>query len=711
MRFACLVSVWIFCTVAWTSLDPCAAEDLIQPHEGIIRYQLSNLRVDKGITGDEIAFDYRRTREGSGRPRLVARTDQGASQILGLPIRIEESGTIRLRDMFARTRAILNRGRDDFGIEFYFVVDDDSAFGTARRYLVSNSVKHGTMSTVVKARPMTQQELAELERDRKAKLPPENVPAGYVRGTHETPLVPGAPLLFGSIGEWIPGVVVELRSSQYVRIKPDDANQIRTVKRQDWVAVSQQTLQQIRSNPGQFSVNIRTLPGGDLVLDDDMQTLDSAMNLLKGTPLLREQRGSWVDVYLISSDNVSVRALIRDQRGPRVEFIPLKELAIRKQTLADQSSDAAKTAFAANVSDFENRTAPLPGEGGAMAAKGLASGAMATGPITDTSIAEPTSKPELGPLRTWSDQTGKFKIQASLVKQDNGNVFLKSTDQRTISVPINQLSDADQTFLKEQSSEADNPFNNVVDSPAATGGGDYSRLMQPITKVGELRWGAKSLAISPENRFLLIGRKAASASLIELKTGRTLIDSDRMDHMGDISVCGFTPDGRHMVMGGYKGVFEVYRADSKGMLELKGQYPLHNKEITALSFSRDSAFVLSGDADKTARYWKIDTGQPIATIDGFDGKIKATCITPSGNQLLATDGKTLKAFAVDQEKIVAKMQVSRSHASGQAAALSPGRSHLGRRRWVQHPSLGFGQTSEVADDGGQGNQLEHVFRT
>ncbi|EMI44213.1 hypothetical protein RRSWK_03281 [Rhodopirellula sp. SWK7] len=647
------------------------AEDLIDAHDDMVRYKLSNMRVTKGITGDQIAFDYRRTREGSGRARIAARTDHGESRILGMPITIEASGTIRLRDMFSRTREIMNRGNDDFGIEFYFVVDVAPGFGPGGRFLVSNSVVHGKMNTKVQSRPPNAEELRALEMERKSKLPPESVPSGYVRGTDDTPLVPGAPIMIGSIGEWKPAVVVETPSSQFVRALVADSNTIRTIQRKDWIAVSNDTLSQIKSNPSQFTLDIRTLPKGNVVLDDDMQPLESAMGLLKGTPLLREKNSKWEDVYFISSDNISVRVLVRNSRDSKVEFVPVKKLVIRDRTLNDQKSEAAKESFAANVAEYERKLKSMSGTGGAMAsAGGLAMDAVKDSPAVSPPSSAPAT-PKLGPKRQWSDQSGKFKIDARLVKQEDGKVFLRRDDQRTIEVPVNKLSEKDQAYLSEIASVEESPFNNVVDVPGAGGDVSYAEMMRPVTTVGDLRWGAKSVAISPGNRFLLIGRKAASASLCDLKTGEILVDSGRMDHMGDIGVCGFTPDGKRMVLGGYKGIFEVYKASETGKLELEGQYPVHEKEITSLAFSPDGLHAFSGDAAKVARYWKVQSGELIASVDGFDGKVKATRITPSGKQLIATDGKTLKAFSVDESKVIAEFQVGRSHASGQAAAISP----------------------------------------
>lgn len=53
-----------------------------------------------------------------------------------------------------------------------------------------------------------------------------------------------------------------------------------------------------------------------------------------------------------------------------------------------------------------------------------------------------------GQHRTWTDNTGKFSIEADLVEVKQDRVVLKKTDSSTITVPIGRLSDADQKYLK-----------------------------------------------------------------------------------------------------------------------------------------------------------------------------------------------------------------------------------------------------------------------
>ncbi len=655
----------------------CCGEDLIKPSDGTVRYKLSNFRMNTGITGDGMSFDYRRVSEGKGQAKLQINTNQGLVSVMGLPIQIKESGTINLRDMFGRSRSIINRNQDD-GIAFYFVID----LSTKKKQLVSNILRGGSPKVNVPVRELTQKERDEIERRRIASLPPKTTPSGYIRGTATTQLVPGAPIMLGRGGEWKSGVVVSLPTSSTVKVKADDSMRLLTLARADWIAVSQQTQRDIESNPGQFSNKFRTLADGDLVLENDTTAFSADMALAQGSPLKWERYGSWVDVFFLSTDNVSVRVLSRQYGKSKVEFVPLNELAILNRTLTDQENEQAKAGFAANVANLGNKTASLSNAPGSMKmVAGLANTSSSPKLGSTSSPKMPMKAPQLGPLRKWSDQTGKFGIEAQFVKREGDNIFLKRADQRTISIPLEKLSDADQEHLQQEEEqkqvmEADNPFGDVIDGVAISSDVDYSRSMRSKLKIDDLGWGAKSVAICPKNRFMLIGRSGSSATLVDLNSGQKLIDSERMDHMGDIFVCGFSKNSEYVVLGGYKGVFEVYLADGNGKLELKGQHKLHSSEITTLALSADSKFAFSGEREKVARYWELETGQPIATIDGFDGKIKATHISPAGDQLMATDGKTLKVYSVPQKQVTATFEVARSHVSGQAAAFSPDGSKL-----------------------------------
>ena len=61
--------------------------------------------------------------------------------------------------------------------------------------------------------------------------------------------------------------------------------------------------------------------------------------------------------------------------------------------------------------------------------------------------AKPASGAPAAGLRTWSDASGKFRIEAELVSVEDGSVTLKKKDGDLVSIELAKLSKADQEFL------------------------------------------------------------------------------------------------------------------------------------------------------------------------------------------------------------------------------------------------------------------------
>ena len=59
------------------------------------------------------------------------------------------------------------------------------------------------------------------------------------------------------------------------------------------------------------------------------------------------------------------------------------------------------------------------------------------------------AEPDKAKLRTWKDATGKFSVQAVLVRVLGKQVVLRRTDNKEISVPIAKLSATDRQYLKD----------------------------------------------------------------------------------------------------------------------------------------------------------------------------------------------------------------------------------------------------------------------
>jgi len=69
-----------------------------------------------------------------------------------------------------------------------------------------------------------------------------------------------------------------------------------------------------------------------------------------------------------------------------------------------------------------------------------------------------TPSPDAQP-RMWSDGSGEFKIEATFLGISDGRVNLRRADGREIAVPLQNLSAADQTYVKQSPSSKKTPVN------------------------------------------------------------------------------------------------------------------------------------------------------------------------------------------------------------------------------------------------------------
>ena len=94
-------------------------------------------------------------------------------------------------------------------------------------------------------------------------------------------------------------------------------------------------------------------------------------------------------------------------------------------------------------------------------------------PSKSRSADDPFATPEeqaAGGQRTWSDRTGKFKVDATIVRVDDDKVVLRRDDDKEITIPRAKLSDADQKFLADfkggKGRASEEPSSDAADEPA-----------------------------------------------------------------------------------------------------------------------------------------------------------------------------------------------------------------------------------------------------
>ena len=120
-------------------------------------------------------------------------------------------------------------------------------------------------------------------------------------------------------------------------------------------------------------------------------------------------------------------------------------------------------------------------------------------------------------MRTWSDATGKFKIDAEYVELAAGKVKLKTKDGKTMTIPMEKLSPADRKFVNDLVAAA-----AAAAAQASSGPGPLDSMVRVI---GKLPGGAEG----QDDEFTLVGIAIAAMDPNNLAGPSIVILASRAD--------------------------------------------------------------------------------------------------------------------------------------------------------------------------------------
>ena len=189
-----------------------------------------------------------------------------------------------------------------------------------------------------------------------------------------------------------------------------------------------------------------------------------------------------------------------------------------------------------------------------------------------------------------------------------------------------------------------------------------------VAEFPDLGWGVDSLAFSPEG-ILYAGKMDQSVLVFDVKKRKKIDEETKLDDLGQVKVTAVTPDGKHLLTGGYSGRIEVWKLREDGTLKDREAFTGHSKEIHTITISPDNKLAISGGRDKRARVWDIETRKEIAAFDGFKRSVLATYIADDGSYALATDGGSLMKIDLKTNKLVSNPKVFSRYPH--AAAFAP----------------------------------------
>jgi WD40 repeat protein/DNA-binding SARP family transcriptional activator len=211
-----------------------------------------------------------------------------------------------------------------------------------------------------------------------------------------------------------------------------------------------------------------------------------------------------------------------------------------------------------------------------------------------------------------------------------------------------------------------------------------TRKIVRILLVG--KYGASSLAFSPDGLMLAIGENDSIDRLYDLRTGKA---TARFDEDWSTRSLEFSPDGKLLASAGEAGTTTIWDIAAQNIVSTLSGAVSGAVAAYAVRFSPDGKLVAVGDSSGRVVFWKLDpshqfegawaarpAGQPLA---GHNGSVDSFDFDPRGRTLvtLSDDGK-LRLWDVATRKLIgAPLSVSPIGAGGAVHFFPDGKHVLG----------------------------------
>lgn len=159
------------------------------------------------------------------------------------------------------------------------------------------------------------------------------------------------------------------------------------------------------------------------------------------------------------------------------------------------------------------------------------------------------------------------------------------------------------------------------------------------------------VAFSPCGKYVI--SNPVRLCVFDISTGKKLRIFEKQ-HFLRIEDFALSPDGKIVAASNWfsKKIFLWDFLTGNGL----GVLGKHKGWVTALAFSPDSKYVLSGSFDQTIRYWEVSTAKEMRTFIGHKGSVWSVAFSPDGRYVLTggddmivhlwnvSTGKELKQF-------------------------------------------------------------------
>jgi WD40 repeat protein len=271
---------------------------------------------------------------------------------------------------------------------------------------------------------------------------------------------------------------------------------------------------------------------------------------------------------------------------------------------------------------------------------------------------------EYGIAKVWDIKTGKMLTQAGEYSQN-----------RVLSVAISPDGEYIITGSEKRFTEI---WDIASGEKLMTLEGYLNQVDERILTDSYMYWAAlvNEAKLSPDGKYIAVGRTGNNAKLIDFKTGRVL-NTLRGHNSMVISLC-FSPDGKYLATGGLDGkaiVWNVETGDSVQTIRFRdeklaifsvdispdgkmlatadwGGYiyiwdietgkriqavsPHERMGVYQVKFSHNGVYFISAGLDRKLKLTEIDTGQEIRVFTGHTDLVNSINLSPDGEKIITS---------------------------------------------------------------------------
>ncbi len=151
-----------------------------------------------------------------------------------------------------------------------------------------------------------------------------------------------------------------------------------------------------------------------------------------------------------------------------------------------------------------------------------------------------------------------------------------------------------------------------------------------------------SVAISPDDRYVLSGSDDKTMKLWELSSGdeiRTFVG-----HTDSVNSVVISPDGLYILSGSGDKTMKLWNLSSGAEIR---SFVGHTKKINSVAISPDGRYALSGSDDNTIKLWGLSSGTEIRSFAGHIHDVNSVAFSPDGHYAISgSEDNTMKLWDI-----------------------------------------------------------------